>query len=179
MKNESTGLFYCQARYNPVMNEWLDHHNSPHHPINDQGVWEVEWPGAGGGGVGHICKEELFLHMYAWDMSNYIVSAGSKKHAADAGIVDSHAYTVIEAVENVADTGINLMRVRNPWGKGEMQNGDFRDNGPGWEAEPKIKELLNPEVADDGIFWMTDKEFFESFDTIYVSASDMTDFLED
>jgi len=34
-------------------------------------------------------------------------------------------------------------------------------------------------VADDGIFWMTDKEFFESFDTIYVSASDMTDFLED
>lgn len=50
--------------------------------------------------------------------------------------------------------------------------------GPGWDNHPKIKELLKPVVgADDGIFWVTKEEFFELYDTIYVSASNMEEFL--
>ena len=69
--------------------------------------------------------------------------------------------------------------VRNPWGKGEIEDGEFDDDGPGWDRYPQIKALLNPVVADDGIFWVTKQEFFKFYDTIYVSASNMTVFKED
>jgi len=64
-------------------------------------------------------------------------------------------------------------------GKGEIEDGMFDDDGPGWTRYPQIKKALNPVVADDGIFWVTKEEFFVFFATIYLSASDMTAFLED
>ena len=72
-----------------------------------------------------------------------------------------------------------MLKVRNPWGKGEIEDGEFDDDGPGWERYPEIKAELNPVVADDGIFWVTKQEFFQFFSTIFVSAQDMTEFLED
>ena len=35
-----------------------------------------------------------------------------------------------------------------------MEDGEFDDNGPGWEKYPEIKAQLNPVIADDGIFCM-------------------------
>ena len=122
------------------------------------------------------------MKMYAFDQENYIVSAGTSsggKKKADDGLVDNHAYTVIEAVHNAAGTGIDLFKVRNPWGTGEIEHGEFDDDGPGWKKYPQIKRLLKPVVANDGIFWVTKQEFFKFYDTIYVSASNMTEFLED
>ncbi len=55
----------------------------------------------------------------------------------------------------------------------------FDDDGPGWDQYPQIKKALNPVVADDGIFWVTKEEFFKFYGTFYLSASDMTAFLED
>jgi Calpain family cysteine protease len=126
-----------------------------------------------------MSDDELFLKMYACDQMNFIVSAGSKGGGTDEGLVDNHAYTVIEAVHDAAGTGIDMFKVRNPWGAGEIENGEFDDDGPGWVKYPQIKALLNPVVADDGIFWVTKKEFFEMFKSVYVSASNMTKFLED
>ena len=93
--------------------------------------------------------------------------------------MDNHAYSVIESVDNVAGTDIDLIKVRNPWGKGEIEDGEFDDDGPGWDKYPQIKAELKPVVADDGIFWVTKQEFFQFFQTIYLSASNMTEFLED
>ena len=69
--------------------------------------------------------------------------------------------------------------MRNPWGSGEIDDGDFDDDGPGWDEYPQIKAELNPVFADDGIFWVTKEEFFRFYQTFYVSASNMTEFLED
>ena len=44
---------------------------------------------------------------------------------------------------------------------------------------PEVKKAINPVVADDGIFYVTKKEFFKFFSSIYLSASNMTQFLED
>jgi hypothetical protein len=49
----------------------------------------------------------------------------------------------------------------------------------GWDAHPEVKAALNPVAADDGVFWLEKAEFFKYFQTIYLSASDMTAFLED
>merc|ERR1711933_609174 len=95
------------------------------------------------------------------------------------GLVDNHAYSVIESVDNVAGTEIYLIKVRNPWGKGEIEDGMFDDDGPGWDQYPEIKKALNPVIANDGIFWVAKDEFFNYYHTIYLSASNMTAFLED
>ena len=69
-------------------------------------------------------------------MYSFLVGAGtsgtSDKNSTD-GLVDNHAYTVIESRSNVCGTGIDLLKVRNPWGSGEIEDGEFDDDGPGWD----------------------------------------------
>lgn len=181
-KNPKTGLYGCYAKYDPSEGKWAPHKNCPQE--NNSDMWRVAWPEVGGGGAisKELTKEELFMKMFAWDNENFIVAAGtngtSDKELTD-GMVDNHAYSVIECVDNAAGTEIDLFKVRNPWGKGEIEDGEFDDDGPGWDRYPQIKKLLNPVLADDGIFWLTKAEFFQYFDHIYVSASNMTEFLED
>jgi hypothetical protein len=95
------------------------------------------------------------------------------------GIVDNHAYSVIDCRNDVAGTDIDLIQVRNPWGRGEIENGMFVNNGRGWKKYPQIKKLLNPVNSDDGLFWVTKQEFFKHYETIYLSASNLTRFLKD
>mmetsp|Transcript_43540 Transcript_43540/g.105553 ORF Transcript_43540/g.105553 Transcript_43540/m.105553 type:complete len:694 (-) Transcript_43540:44-2125(-) len=181
-KNPRTGKFICCAKYNPNAKKWAKHANCPHD--SDPSMWQVDWPKVGGGGSRNLelTEEQLFLKMVAWDETNYIVGAGtsgtSDKNSTD-GLVDNHAYSVIESRSNVCGTGIDLLKVRNPWGRGEIEDGEFDDDGPGWDKYPQIKKELNPIVADDGIFWVTRQEFFQYYQTVYLSASDMTEFLED
>eukprot|EP00980_Cylindrotheca_fusiformis_P011215 scaffold2574_cov98-Cylindrotheca_fusiformis.AAC.5 len=179
-ETKETGLYGCYGKFNNYESKWAVHGNSPHD--TDQNVYKMPWPKVGGGGEEDISKDELFLKMVAWDKINYIVGAGTKGDSdknSTGGLVDNHAYSVIESIHNVAGTGIDLIKVRNPWGKGEIEDGEFDDDGPGWDKYPKIKALLNPVVADDGIFWVTKDEFFDFFQTIYLSASNMTEYVED
>ena len=182
MKNPATGKYKCYGRFNSNQGRWARHANSPHD--GEIGMWPMPWPKVGGGGEAdlELTQDELFLRLVAWDQVNYIVGAGtggtSDKNSTD-GLVDNHAYSVIESRDNVAGTGIGLLKVRNPWGSGEIENGESDDDGPGWDKYPQIKKELNPVVADDGIFWVTKKEFFEMYTTIYLSASNMTEYLED
>ena len=175
-----TGKYACYAKFNPTTRQWSRHANSPHD--GEKTIWNAAWPTVGGGGIGEIDQEALFQKMCAWDDNNFIVGAAtsgtSDKHMT-GGVVDNHAYSVIECINDVAGTDIDLIKVRNPWGKGEIENGEFDDDGPGWGRYPQIKKELNPVVADDGIFWVTKQEFFRFFQTIYLSASNMTEFLED
>jgi hypothetical protein len=190
-KNIATGKYTCWTKYNHYENKWATHANSPHD--GDGSMWRAAWPQVGGGGdmEKELDEEEMFRKLCAWDDVNYIIGAGTtsgtssdKNHSNsnntdDGGMVDDHAYSVIECINNVAGTDIDLIKVRNPWGKGEIEDGLFDDDGPGWDQYPQIKKALNPVVADDGIFWVTKQEFFKIYQTIYLSASNMTDFLED
>ena len=93
--------------------------------------------------------------------------------------MDGHAYTVLDCVDNVAGTEFDLIKVRNPWGKGEFKSGRWDDDGPGWDEHPEVKAELNPVAIDDGIFWVDKYEFFEFFRVVYLCAKDMSEFLED
>jgi len=183
-KNNQTGKYACSAKYDTIQKEWKKLYNLPRH--KDTAAFEaaVPWPAVGGGGdIGQeFTKDELFLKMAAWDDTNYIVGASSKaQEAADvaAGLVRNHAYSVIDAYHNVAGSGIDLLKIRNPWGHGEPEGTLFHDEGPGWDQYPEVKKKINPVVANDGIFFLTKDEFFDIFDHIYLSASDMTRFKED
>jgi len=53
------------------------------------------------------------------------------------GLVTGHAYAVISVmeVENDGET-LNLLRIRNPWGKGEW-TGDWSDKSELWTDDLK------------------------------------------
>ena len=54
----------------------------------------------------------------AWDDQNYIIGAGTKAGSDDEatdGIVDGHAYSVLQCKNDVAGTTHDLIQVRNPW----------------------------------------------------------------
>ena len=139
MKNDKTDKFQCYGTYNTATKQFKKQHNSPK---KNCGVHSrVPWPHVGGGGNSYqeFDDDVMFQRMCAWDDYNYIIGAGSKKFVEEAtdiadGILDNHAYSVIDCHHNVADTGIDLIKVRNPWGTGEIQNGDFDDDGPGWKS---------------------------------------------
>lgn len=136
----------------------------------------MKWPLGDDDSDGNISKSDLFYKMSKWSAANYLMGAGTKGDSdsnTTNGLVDDHAYSVVRCLHHVAGTKVNLVQVRNPWGKGEIEDGEFADNGPGWQKYPKIKEEIKPTVSDDGLFWLTEREFFRFFERVFLSAADM------
>jgi len=174
--------YSCWGKFNPNEKKHETLGNSPHDGF--QGNWPSAWPTVGGGGGMdlRLNENDLFERMCEWDDQNFIMAAGTKAGSDSKdtdGVVDGHAYTVLDCVNDVAGTEFDLIKVRNPWGKGEFQSGKWDDDGPGWKQYPDVKAALQPVVFDDGIFWLDKSEFFLYFKTIYLCAKDMTEFLED
>ena len=79
-----------------------------------------------------IGRDELFERMSAWEDAAYIMAAGTCAGSDTndhEGIVDGHAYTILDCQLNVAGSEFDLIRVRNPWGTGEFQSGMWDDDG--------------------------------------------------
>ncbi|CAB9519397.1 Calpain-type cysteine protease DEK1 [Seminavis robusta] len=185
MRDPKTDNFRCYGKYNHATKECKKQFNSPQ-KAKIVGNWPVSWPYIGGGGSMYqgIDEDEMFSKMCAWYGHNYMIGAGAREceellEAEANGILADHAYSVLACFPNAAETGIDLLKIRNPWGAGEIQNGDFGDDGPGWKLFPEIRKLLKPVVADDGIFYVTKEEFFDLFDKLYLSCSNMALFKED
>ena len=126
-KNPKTQKYHCGAKYNPQDQKWTEHSNSPHD--HNPAIWKVDWPPVGGGGDSalELNEDDLFRRVVAWDENNYLIGAAtsgtSDKQSTD-GIVDNHAYSVIDSRQNICGTGIDLLLIRNPWGEGgELKNG--------------------------------------------------------
>lgn len=112
--DKSGKKYGCFGKFNSNIQTWVALANSPHDC--DTRMWQCPWPKVGGGGGADLwlTKDELFQRMVAWDQQNYIVAAGTKgtsdKHKT-GGLVDNHAYSVIESHCNVAGSGIDLLKV--------------------------------------------------------------------
>ena len=174
---KDTGKWTCWGNYNKQRDFYNELENSSkgEHPP----MWQQDWPAVGGGGEGAIVGEELFRKIVAWDQEDFIIgcaSGGQFDSVKHDGIVDGHAYTVLQAFSDVAGSGVDLVQVRNPWGTGEFEKGMWTDiNGlaSGWQKFPKVKAQLKPKVAEDGLFWMSKEEFYKYFKTVYVCAKSM------
>ncbi|KAG0257497.1 hypothetical protein DFQ27_005073 [Actinomortierella ambigua] len=79
---------------------------------------------------------------------------------ADCGLINGHAYSVLEAVEY---EGERLVHIRNPWGAVEWK-GDWSDDSDKWT--PEAIEELNAHNKDDGKFWMSYKDFLRIWTTL-------------
>mmetsp|Transcript_59395 Transcript_59395/g.159040 ORF Transcript_59395/g.159040 Transcript_59395/m.159040 type:complete len:723 (-) Transcript_59395:66-2234(-) len=133
------------------------------------------WPDGATGDQAKHWSSVLKL-MAEYDQKDYIMCAGthagSDKDVSSFGIVQGHAYTVISVQLNVAGSGRDMLELRNPWGTGEWK-GDWSDESDLWKRYPRIKQALNFEFEDDGIFWMEAKDFFENYSTVQVCLKTM------
>lgn len=182
-KHHTSGKYCCCAKYDLQKKEWKKHTNSPNQgKASEHTLDVVGWPtsdGLGGTKDDHLTEEEVFRKLVVYNNSNYLIGGGTDGLSDDTttdGIVDNHAYSVIEIQANVCKTGIDLLLVRNPWGKGgEIDNGQFMRYGTGWEEYHCIRDELTPNMEEDnGLFWVTKEEFFKYFPTIYVCVFNMT-----
>eukprot|EP01126_Amoeba_proteus_P033160 TRINITY_DN324_c0_g1_i7.p1 TRINITY_DN324_c0_g1~~TRINITY_DN324_c0_g1_i7.p1 ORF type:complete len:831 (+),score=162.05 TRINITY_DN324_c0_g1_i7:479-2971(+) len=84
----------------------------------------------------------------------------SQVHANELGIIERHAYAILQVVEAL---GVKLIRLRNPWGHFEW-NGPYSDNSKEWT--PKLLDQLNFTFADDGTFFIEFHDFLKQFDQL-------------
>lgn len=87
------------------------------------------------------------------------------------GLYTGHAYSItsVTAVELKRKKGtVCLLRLRNPWGKGEW-NGSWSDRSSEWrDVSDKTKEEIGMQRKIEGEFWMSFEDFLKEFDRLWV-----------
>jgi len=153
--------------YQPNLDSWRPYGASNFQP----GAWRDGTPGSQ-----PRSDKELHAMLCQWDQSNYIMCAntpgGSDTEFSAQGIVQGHAYTLIGARQNVGGIGVDLVQVRNPWGKKEW-TGDWSDSSPLWDENPDVRDALKPERSEDGAFWIALEDFAANYPSIAVVFKDM------
>ena len=84
------------------------------------------------------------------------------------GLISTHAYTILDCQEVLISTKKGkkkerILKLSNPWGRYEWK-GRWSENSDIWNQE--LKEQLNYEKADDGMFWINIEDFVENFGQI-------------
>uniref|UniRef100_A0A669F087 Calpain catalytic domain-containing protein n=1 Tax=Oreochromis niloticus TaxID=8128 RepID=A0A669F087_ORENI len=121
------------------------------------------------GGV-HVCVQLSDTSSDVWGLicragkSNTLMGCGTPQGETSAntvlpnGLVQGHAYTVTGVKEVKNYTFVKLIRLWNPWGKGEWV-GDWSDRSPMWDTVSSQDRQMCLSVADDGEFWMAIEDF--------------------
>ncbi len=122
-----------------------------------------------------IKEDKMWPFLCECDQMNYILSCstGGVDSSSEGGqrsgqpegfgLVPGHAYTLLTAI--TTSQGHRLAKLRNPWGSLEW-NGDWSDSSELWT--PALKEELNFEQADDGIFWICFDDLLKHFSGINI-----------
>ncbi|KAL0275667.1 UNVERIFIED_CONTAM: hypothetical protein PYX00_003457 [Menopon gallinae] len=92
------------------------------------------------------------------------------------GLVTQHAYSVTGLARVRGSLGETpLVRLRNPWGRGEW-TGPWSERSWEWDGlSERDKELLSVRVRNDGEFWMSFEDFAKHFthlDLVHVGPDD-------
>ena len=109
-------------------------------------------------------KYEIVKNVQIANQNNCLItcSTSSKSQIERVGLVDGHAYTLVNFNQITTSQGkkVYLFRIRNPWSQGEW-NGDWSDKSKLWDE--KAKSQVNFKDKEDGIFFMNDTDFFKYF----------------
>ena len=109
-------------------------------------------------------KMEIVKQLQNCDIENSIIACTttSSTDVSSVGLITGYTYNLLEIYQIQTSDGNNvyLFRLRNPWSIGEW-NGDWSDKSPLWDdnAKSKVKYL----DKEDGIFYMSDNDFFKYF----------------
>nr|CAD7462333.1 unnamed protein product [Timema tahoe] len=92
------------------------------------------------------------------------------------GLITQHAYSVTGLARVRGPLGETpLVRLRNPWGRGEW-TGPWSERSWEWDGlSERDKELLSVRVRNDGEFWMSFEDFarhFTHLDLVHIGPDD-------
>jgi hypothetical protein len=120
-----------------------------------------------------IASGELFATVKQYYDSGYLLGAGSPSGSdtdiSEMGIVQGHAYSILNIVEESDQNGTHqLLELRNPWGAGEWK-GTWSDRDQhSWTS--RMRQRLNYTASDqdddDGTFWMSFQDFCRHYSEI-------------
>ena len=105
------------------------------------------------------------------EKKNYLMNTGTlsksqvkdmKEYKETLGLIASHAYSVLGAVDIVHPTlgEVCLVKIRNPWGSYEWK-GDWSDKSELWTGDIRLQAGLK--IKDDGIVFMDIKDFLRQY----------------
>jgi len=117
----------------------------------------------------------LFKRILGYHEAGYLMgcgsNSGSDSNTSAQGIVQGHAYSILNVVEASDQNGSHqLIRARNPWGSSEWK-GKFSDfDKPSWTKRLRSKLAYDPDTedSDDGAFWIGFPDFVTQFRNVYV-----------
>jgi len=121
---------------------------------------------------------ELWDKLKFWEEKGYLMGAGSPSgvdtDTSDLGIVQGHAYSILDVFEI---DGNRLIQLRNPWGDATEWKGAWSDHSRKWTEKRKriVYNRMEAKATDlaelgkeDGVFWMTLSDFFMNFSQLFL-----------
>lgn len=115
-----------------------------------------------------LASGRLWSQLLRFKQEGFLLGAGSPSgsdvHVSSSGIVQGHAYSVLQVREV---DGHRLVQIRNPWANEVEWNGPWSDSSPEWTDRMKHK-LKHVPQSKEGIFWMSWQDFQIHFRSIYV-----------
>ncbi|KAM3147402.1 hypothetical protein pb186bvf_000653 [Paramecium bursaria] len=122
----------------------------------------------------HLDAEKCWNFLTKNDSQKFILTAGSlpnqkgDAHTNSKGIASGHCYSILDLQEVVGSDGVQdrIIKMRNPWGKGEW-TGDWSDDSQKWT--PELLKRLEVVKKDDGIFWIGIQDFCKNYSQLCVS----------
>ena len=109
-------------------------------------------------------KIEIVKQLQDCDIENSIISCTTCTNVDVSGVGLNSGYTynllAIYQVQDKEGKNVYLFKLRNPWSKGEW-NGDWSDKSSSWDD--KLKTQVGFINKEDGIFFMSDNDFFKFF----------------
>ena len=118
------------------------------------------------GGVGVVLnpedimdKDRFWIEQLSQVNKKYLFGGGSKP-TSSKGFIGGHAYAVLKTWE---EGDLKLLKLRNPWGEVEWE-GDWSDGSKLWT--PDMMKKLDHTFGDDGVFWISYKDFLKHFPSI-------------
>lgn len=117
-------------------------------------------------------SDSMFQELVSCNRSQFLMAAGSNagsdSDTSGQGVVQGHAYTILDVADGPAGTDYKLVQLRNPWGRGEW-TGPWSDGSAEWAQNPEVADELQPQDAEDGAFWMPWEHFEAQYSAIYVA----------
>ncbi|KAL0853272.1 hypothetical protein Bca101_058424 [Brassica carinata] len=115
-----------------------------------------------------LASGRLWSQLLRFKQEGFLLGAGSPSgsdvHVSSSGIVQGHAYSVLQVREV---DGNRLVQIRNPWANEVEWNGPWSDSSAEWSDRMKHK-LKHVPQSNEGIFWMSWQDFQIHFRSIYV-----------
>ena len=138
-----------------------------------------------------LASGRLWSQLLRFKQEGFLLGAGSPSgsdvHVSSSGIVQGHAYSVLQVREV---DGHRLVQIRNPWANEVEWNGPWSDSSP--ERSDRMKHklkhvlqvlslvtypfalkyvcvlIMRVQQSNEGIFWMSWQDFQIHFRSVYV-----------